>query len=62
MNTNVQDTHSFTYSHVFHLFRLRRELEMHEEGELELLREAPRSEIHVLKSQKLDSSQESKPR
>ncbi|KAJ4948290.1 hypothetical protein JOQ06_019826 [Pogonophryne albipinna] len=42
--------------------RLRQELEMHKEGELELLREALRSEIHFLKSQKLDSSQESEPR
>ncbi|KAK1905108.1 Coiled-coil domain containing protein 172 [Dissostichus eleginoides] len=41
--------------------RLRQELQMHEEGELKLLREALGSEIHVLKS-KLDSSQESKPR
>ncbi|XP_070833094.1 coiled-coil domain-containing protein 172 [Chaetodon trifascialis] len=38
--------------------RLRKELEMHKEGELELLREALRSEIHFLQS-KLDSSQES---
>ncbi|XP_054455555.1 coiled-coil domain-containing protein 172 [Anoplopoma fimbria] len=36
--------------------RLRKELEMHKEGELELLREALSSEIHFLKS-KLDSSQ-----
>ncbi|XP_031171811.1 coiled-coil domain-containing protein 172 isoform X2 [Sander lucioperca] len=35
--------------------RLREELEMHKEGEL--LREALSSEIHFLKSQKLDSSQ-----
>ncbi|XP_032398062.1 coiled-coil domain-containing protein 172 isoform X4 [Etheostoma spectabile] len=35
--------------------RLRKELEMHKEGEL--LREALSSEIHFLKSQKLDSSQ-----
>ncbi|XP_041804129.1 coiled-coil domain-containing protein 172 [Chelmon rostratus] len=38
--------------------RLRKELEMHKEGELELLREALGSEIQFLKS-KLDSSQES---
>ncbi|XP_074503414.1 coiled-coil domain-containing protein 172-like isoform X1 [Sebastes fasciatus] len=37
--------------------RLRKELEMHKEGELELLREALSSEIRFLKSQKLDSSQ-----
>ncbi|XP_033935193.1 coiled-coil domain-containing protein 172 [Pseudochaenichthys georgianus] len=42
--------------------RLRQELEMHKAGELELLREALQSEIHFLKSQKLDSSQESEPR
>ncbi|XP_051236769.1 coiled-coil domain-containing protein 172 [Dicentrarchus labrax] len=36
--------------------RLRKELEMHKEGELELLREALSSEIQLLKS-KLDSSQ-----
>ncbi|KAL6102170.1 ccdc172 [Pungitius sinensis] len=36
--------------------RLRKELEMHKEEELELLREALSSEIHFLKS-KLDSSQ-----
>ncbi|XP_063731644.1 coiled-coil domain-containing protein 172 isoform X3 [Eleginops maclovinus] len=41
--------------------RLRQELEMHTEDELELLREALRSEINFLKSQKLDSSQESEP-
>ncbi|XP_063731643.1 coiled-coil domain-containing protein 172 isoform X2 [Eleginops maclovinus] len=40
--------------------RLRQELEMHTEDELELLREALRSEINFLKS-KLDSSQESEP-
>ncbi|KAL7383676.1 hypothetical protein ABVT39_015722 [Epinephelus coioides] len=39
--------------------RLRKELEMHKEGELEFLREVLSSEIQLLKTQKLDSSQES---
>ncbi|XP_068588148.1 coiled-coil domain-containing protein 172 isoform X4 [Cebidichthys violaceus] len=42
--------------------RLRTELEKHKEGDLELLREALGSEIHFLKSQKLDSSQGSEQR
>lgn len=38
-------------SHCFHLFtRLRKELEVHKEGELELLREALTSEIQFLQS------------
>lgn len=42
---------SFSYWREFHLFtRLRKELEMHKEGELELLREALSSEIRFLKS------------
>lgn len=43
--------HSFSYWYGCHLFtRLRKELELHKEGELELLREALTSEIHFLKS------------
>ncbi|XP_029305040.1 coiled-coil domain-containing protein 172 isoform X2 [Cottoperca gobio] len=42
--------------------RLRKELEKHKEGELELLREALSSEIHFLKSQQLERSQGSEQR